>query len=331
MSEVTYKKIVDVEQIDALGEGTTLFVNDGGSMKQMGAAALGAVKSVNGVLPDENGEVYIGEQVAYLFADGTALVPDLYTWYGPGTLTDAVGRLGTTNKEITEIHRIIMTPNGAGCVYKSIGHEKIKNADNSYNARILFGDNICPVIFDTVNNKIIADPDWVAPEADPEPSGAHQMLVTGVDGIMNWEDRTHWADSSLDVVLPEVTIDKKTAYLNDYASYTRNLQQGHTYHVVCDGAEYQCNPVWNDALYSYTIGNASLASLGSDTGEPFFINAHNNTQMTIIYFSSEGQHTIAIDEGMIDTIHPLDPKFLPEDYINELIDSKLGVIENGTY
>ena len=57
MSEVTYKKIVDVEQIDALGEGTTLFVNDNGSMKQMGAAALGAVKSVNGVTPDENVDV----------------------------------------------------------------------------------------------------------------------------------------------------------------------------------------------------------------------------------------------------------------------------------
>lgn len=40
MSEVTYKKIVDVEQIDALGEGTTLFVNDGGSMKQMGAGVI---------------------------------------------------------------------------------------------------------------------------------------------------------------------------------------------------------------------------------------------------------------------------------------------------
>lgn len=47
MSEVTYKKIVDVEQIDALGEGTTLFVNDGGSMKQMGAGVI--TESITGL------------------------------------------------------------------------------------------------------------------------------------------------------------------------------------------------------------------------------------------------------------------------------------------
>lgn len=125
------------------------------------------------------------------------------------------------------------------------------------------------------------------------------------------KNRTHWTESKLDVVLPEATIEKKTARLNNYTSYTRNLQQGHMYNVVCDGVEYKCSPVWNDILYGYTIGNASLASLGSDTGEPFFINAHNNTQMTTIYFNSEGQHTIAIDEGVIKTVHTIDPKYLP--------------------
>lgn len=143
-------------------------------------APTACVKTVNGVAPDENGEVYIGEQVAYLFADGTALVPDLFTWYGPGTLADAVDRLGKTNKEITEIHRLTMTPNGAGCMYKSIGHEKIKNADSSYNARILFGDNVRPVIFDTINNKIIADPDWIAPEANITESAANTLVDTKV-------------------------------------------------------------------------------------------------------------------------------------------------------
>lgn len=84
MSEVTYKKIVDVEQIDALGEGTTLFVNDGGSMKQMGAGVITETitgleeqvsalteeiedkqpigdyaKSVNGFAPDNDGAVMI--------------------------------------------------------------------------------------------------------------------------------------------------------------------------------------------------------------------------------------------------------------------------------
>lgn len=184
MSELTYKKIVDVEQVETLNDAATVFINDDGAMKQVAADKFGAVKTVNGVAPDENGEVYIGEQVAYLFADGTALVPDLYTWYGPGTLADAVGRLGTTNKEITEIHRLIMTPSGAGRMYKSIGHEKIKNADSSYNARILFGDNICPVIFDTVNNKIITDPDWVKPKESVQPDW-NQNDPTAADYVKN--------------------------------------------------------------------------------------------------------------------------------------------------
>ena len=127
------------------------------------------------------------------------------------------------------------------------------------------------------------------------------------------KNRTHYLEKTLDIVLPEVTIPDKIAYLNDYASYTRNLVKGHVYNVICDGVKYQCSPVWNDILSSYTIGNAALASLGSDTGEPFFINAHFNMQMTIVYFDSEGTHTIAIDEGEIETVHKLDPKYLPPD------------------
>lgn len=38
---------------------------------------------------------------------------------------------------------------------------------------------------------------------------------------------------------------------------------------------------------------------------------------------------VKIEVGRV--IHPIDPKFLPTDYINSLIDAKLGVIENGYY
>lgn len=220
MSELTYKKIVDVEQVETLNDAATVFINDNGAMKQVAADKFGAVKTVNGVEPDENGEVYIGEQVAYLFADGTALVPDLYTWYGPGTLADAVGRLGTTNKEITEIHRLIMTPSGAGRMYKSIGHEKIKNADSSYNARILFGDNICPVIFDTVNNKIITDPDWVKPEENAGGSGGAFDAV-----IFSTE------------VPPLINEGNTTLKKGDYASLVAKALSGEPVSIVfaCDG------------------------------------------------------------------------------------------------
>jgi hypothetical protein len=126
------------------------------------------------------------------------------------------------------------------------------------------------------------------------------------------QNRPFYSETHLDVVLPEATIPKKVAYLNDYTSYTRNLERNHEYTVICDGVEYKCVPVWNDIISSLTIGNPSLASLGDDTGETFFINSQMNMMMTAIYFATDGPHTISINEGNIETIVTLDEKFIPD-------------------
>ena len=59
MSELTYKKIVDVEQVETLNGAATVFINDNGAMKQVAADKFGAVKTVNGVEPDENGNIEV--------------------------------------------------------------------------------------------------------------------------------------------------------------------------------------------------------------------------------------------------------------------------------
>lgn len=59
MSELTYKKIIDVEQVEALNDAATVFINDNGAMKQVGADKFGAVKTVNGIEPDENGDIVV--------------------------------------------------------------------------------------------------------------------------------------------------------------------------------------------------------------------------------------------------------------------------------
>lgn len=61
MSELTYKKIVDVEQVETLNDAATVFINDNGAMKQVAANefGLGTVKTVNGVEPDENGNIVV--------------------------------------------------------------------------------------------------------------------------------------------------------------------------------------------------------------------------------------------------------------------------------
>lgn len=45
MSELTYKKIIDVEHVEVLNDAATVFVNDNGSMKQVPANNLGVAKS----------------------------------------------------------------------------------------------------------------------------------------------------------------------------------------------------------------------------------------------------------------------------------------------
>lgn len=55
MSELTYKKIVDVEQVETLNDAATVFVNDGGAMKQVSASAIaGQGAGGGGVQPDWN-------------------------------------------------------------------------------------------------------------------------------------------------------------------------------------------------------------------------------------------------------------------------------------
>ena len=193
--------------------------------------------------------------------------------------------------------------------------------------RLHFGDDLAPVIMDIVNNKLYFDPDWTKPAELPYPDAGNQMLVTGAEGHPRWDERTHYAEMILDVVLPEITVTAKSAFLKNYGAYTRNLEKEHTYHVVCDGVEYSCIPAWNEPLYGYTIGNASLASAGEDTGEPFFINSHMNTDMTIIYFAEDGTHTFSIDEGLVERVHPIDMKYMP----NGVVKSVNGIVpdENG--
>ena len=113
---------------------------------------------------------------------------------------------------------------------------------------------------DIVNNKLYFDPDWTKPADLPNPDAGNHMLVTDAEGQTSWAERTHYVEMIPDVVLPEITVTAKSAFLKNYGAYTRNLEKEHTYHIVCDGVEYSCVPTWNESLYGYTIGNAALAS-----------------------------------------------------------------------
>lgn len=324
MSEVTYKKVVDVEQIDTLGEDTTLFVNDGGSMKQMGAAALGAVKSVNGVTPDENGDVEVNaaEKIAFVY------MPEM------GDLL-----CEKTAAEIHELYSNVTTAHGLCFIlrvydftnpmaptpdylYNKIEVESIQNGGTYYKLiyHIHFGDVVPPVLVDAINNTITLDPDWVAPEADPEPTGAHQMLVTGADGSTKWEDRTHWAEESDTAVYDGVPTWLAQSYMNHIYGFgdkpiTINMDAEYT--IVVNGVEYTASKgdgSGNElAIFD---GETPLIAFSFDS----YRDGYQNHFSTFAYTETV-EHLTIIEH--INAIKKLDPKYLPDDHINGMIDTKL--------
>ena len=274
-------------------------------------AAETVVKRINGKAPDDTGNVESFHSVSFNFIDGSAVVPGLIQYYGKETMAEIYAYYQEAAVYNVECCRFIMGQGNTVQQRWCIATETIKDNGVVTRLRLYFGDDIAPVIMDIVNNKLYFDPDWTKPADLPNPDAGNHMLVTDAEGQTSWAERTHYVEMIPDVVLPEITVTAKSAFLKNYGAYTRNLEKEHTYHIVCDGVEYSCVPAWNESLYGYTIGNAALASAGEDTGEPFFINSHMNTDMTIIYFAKDGTHTVSIDEGFIEHVHPLDMKYMP--------------------
>lgn len=116
-----------------------------------------------------------------------------------------------------------------------------------------------------------------------------------------------------------------------WADYTQAFRDGFEigkrYLVVWDGTGYECES--HDVDGEVGLGNDVLSGWGgtTDNGLPFLF-LHYYGLFGIA--RDAGEHTFAIYE-LTETTKTIDPKYLPDDHINSLIDTKLGVIENGTY
>ena len=98
--------------------------------------------------------------------DGSLFAPTAVYFNTSGvTVTDVIGWYRDINKYNPTIDRLVMTNDGA-IGYHCIGSEIIRNSDNTFNCKLYFGDELAPLIFDGQNNKILLDPDWVAPNVE---------------------------------------------------------------------------------------------------------------------------------------------------------------------
>lgn len=131
---------------------------------------------------------------------------------------------------------------------------------------------------------------------------------------------------SVDVEVKEQTI---TAVTNSSGKHTAKIYKTHTglgtikdnthVIVVFDGELFDLRS--NNNL----LGNKAAAGIAGavDTGEPFYI--ATGTTITNIYTKTPGDHTIAITVYKEETVyHPIDPKFLPVDYLKQLIAEVTG-------
>ena len=113
-----------------------------------------------------------------------------------------------------------------------------------------------------------------------------------------------------DVVLSKTTVRIETANRPVDLPYTTNFIERSLYEVVWDGITYEV--VAANIENATAIGNAALANMGDDTGEPFVITSVNGR--TILFAETAGSHTISI---IGEIIHPMATEFLPDEYVTE--------------
>ena len=84
---------------------------------------------------------------------------------------------------------------------------------------------------------------------------------------------------------------------------------GETYKVSWDGAAYECTCVSFNG--EHAIGNLSIVSAGSDTGEPFIIGIRNGVAIQIVTADTSASHTFSIS-GFVTEVVKIDAKYLPD-------------------
>lgn len=120
--------------------------------------------------------------------------------------------------------------------------------------------------------------------------------------------RLAFAETETVEVLSETTINLEMAedgVAEGVSEKMISLTAGQTYNVVWDGVRYECVAQIFDG--SAFIGNLGILGL-DDTGEPFMLIPGDNGIVAISM--TAGNHTLSITQET-ETIHPIDPKFLP--------------------
>ena len=173
---------------------------------------------------------------------------------------------------------------------------------------------LCYDTNDAASGKINVDNRGMLKPNSTVPSGStpYQQLVTDGSGNTMWEDRLAYETGPvLTEIVPEETVSftPNSGAMTALWPPTFNAVVGSTYIVKFDGADYTCTCIrLGEEGGPLVLGNLSIAEVGDDTGEPFFI--VYGGRWSIASSDSATEHTISISEKQV-SISKIDEKYLP--------------------
>lgn len=127
------------------------------------------------------------------------------------------------------------------------------------------------------------------------------------------KNRTHWMEfvSKEEVILEETSVSFKNEMSSLYGLGSDKVIAGKPYIVHWNGTAYECTAfVFGQSTF---LGNGSLSSVGTDTGEPFCMEMLTATSAFVMKADSNAESILVkvVTPEVMD-YHKLDPKFLPE-------------------
>ena len=136
----------------------------------------------------------------------------------------------------------------------------------------------------------------------------NQNDSTAADYVKN---RPFYTDAVEAVLVEESTV----SFVRDGRLYVTRFDStfeatvGGAYKVYWDGTAYECTCVDSEGNL-LCIGNPSIVNIGSDTGEPFFMEVYNGLGIVILTADTSASHTFSIS-GIAQEVAKIDEKYLP--------------------
>lgn len=134
---------------------------------------VGTVKSVNGVLPDENGDLTVVEPQTFVF---TNIDGDVDCPYEVSELIKFATN-ASAYKSVRFVHRVRDLFDLSVPIRDYVWTGASIPATGTGVFQINFGDEVAPILINSNDNTITLDPDWVKPEENNGGSGGSRVLI----------------------------------------------------------------------------------------------------------------------------------------------------------